>query len=344
MEELALLTVGLAHHAPYLRLSHGLLAGGLQGRRWILVDNSPDRALRAVAQDCGFHWIEGAAAPEPDAGAPFHAIGSFHHALGLSRGVDAASARYLLILDPDFFLLGEGVVSTLLARMRDEGLVALGVPWTPELHYKWRGAPCMHCLLIDLEQIPKDALQFEPSSGPSMNKTVDRYARFARLFRPLRPLLSPVHQVTTGRIGIGHSCDTGWQLARWLLQHHADRIGLLPAAVEDRRRFRHPWHLRYGWGWNLERHLPERWSYLPPADHYRLIEGADIADLVRFGLDAFCLDDRIFAVHVRRSRALFTDAAAEAAYVDRLSELLNRLAAAQDPTSEPELLASSGPL
>ena len=328
MEELALLTVGLTHHAPYLRLSHGLLAEGLRGRRWLLVDNSPDQALRAVAKECGFLWIEGVALPEAHAGAPLHAIGSFHHALGLSRGVDAASARYLLILDPDFFLLGQDAVSTLLARMKDDKLVALGVPWTPDLHYKWRNAPCMHCLLIDLEQIPKEALRFEPSNGLSVNKIVNHYARFARLFHRWRPLLSPVHQLTTGRIGIGHSCDTGWQLARWLLQHHPGRVGLLPAAVVDRRRFRHPWHLRYEWGWNLERYLPQRWSYLPPANHYRLSEGADVSDLVQFGLDAFCLEDNIFAVHVRRSRALFADTAEEAACVERLSELLNRLAAA----------------
>jgi hypothetical protein len=340
MEELVLLTVGLAYHAPYLRLSHDLLAGSLHGRRWLLVDNSPNQALRALAQECGFQWIEGAAVPEPDAVLPLHAIGSAHHALGLSQGVAAASARYLLILDPDFFLLATDAVTKLLTRMREEQLVALGVPWTPELHYKWRGAPCMHCLLIDLEQIPKAALRFEPAAVLGVNATVRRYARLARLFRPWRPLLSPVHQLTTGRIGIGHSCDTGWQLARWLLQHHPGRVGLLPAAVVDRRRFRNPWHLRYEWGWNLERHLPQHWSYLPPVDHYRLSEGANVSDLVEFGLDAFCLEDSVFAVHVRRSRALFADTAEEAAYVERLSELLNGLAPAPHAIERADPLGS----
>lgn len=332
MEELVLLTVGLAHHAPYLRLSHALLANSLRGRRWVLVDNSADEALRPLARECSFEWVEGAVLPELAACPPAQ-VGSMHHALGLTRGLGTVSARYLLVLDPDFFLLSEGALAALVARMKNENLVALGAPWTAELHYKWRRAPCLHCLLLDLKQIPKEALRFEPADNQRANDPINR-ARFARLFRPWRPVLGSLHQLTTGRIGIGQSRDTGWQLAGWLLRHHADRIGLLPAAVVGRSRFRHPWHLRYGWGWHFEQLLPQRWSYLPPTDHYRLSEGADLSDIGHLGLDAFYLKDRIFALHVRRSRSIFADAGEEAAYIERLSELLHRLAAAPAEPNE----------
>ena len=324
MGELTLLTVGMAHHAPYLRLSHRLLGASLQDWRWILVDNSPDRALETLADEVGFEWIKGAPAPEPDADIPPHAIGSLHHALGLNCGVDSVSSRYLLILDPDFLLFNSDALDALLDKMRREHLAALGVPWTPELHYKWRGAPCLHCLLLDLEQVPREALRFEPGNRLGANDAASRYTRLAHLFRPARSLLSPLHQLTTGRIGVSHSRDTGFELAQWLKQHKPERIGLLPAAVIARQRFRHPWHLRHGWGWALEQHLPQRWSYLPPADHYHLSEDGDVSDFVELGLDAFYFEDRIVAVHVRRSRALFADARDEAAYIARLSDALGR--------------------
>ena len=325
MEELTILTVGMAHHAPYLRLSRQLLARDLQGTHWILVNNSPDRVLKDLAEECGFQWIKGPAAPDPGAHIPPHAIGSLHHALGLSRAVDAVTSRYLLILDPDFLLFGSDAVGALLDKMRREHLAALGVPWTPELHYKWRGAPCLHCLLLDLEQVPREALRFEPGNFLGVNDAASRYTRLAQLLRPVRTLLSPLHQLTTGRIGVGHSRDTGFALAQWLKQHKPQRIGLLPAAVIDRQRFRHPWHLRHRWGWTLEQNLPQRWSYLPPADHYRLSYGEGGSDLAELGLDAFYLEERIFAVHVRRSRALFADAGEEATYIQRLSDALNKI-------------------
>jgi hypothetical protein len=324
MEKIALLTVGMAHHAPYLRLSRRLLAEDLKGTRWILIDNSPEKALKGIAEEHGFEWIEGPAAPEPRADFPPHAIGSLHHARGLRRGIDAVTSRYLLIIDPDFLLLIRNAVGALLDKMRRDSLAALGVPWTPELHYKWRGAPCLHCLLLDLEQVPREALRLEPGNRLGANDTASRYTRLAQLLRPARSLLSPLHQLTTGRIGVGHSRDTGFALAQWLKQHKPERIGLLPAAVFDRQRFSHPWHLRHGWGWALEQHLPQRWSYLPSSDHYRLSEGEDLSDIAELGLDIFYLEEHILAVHVRRSRALFAGAWDEAAYIERLSAALER--------------------
>lgn len=326
MEELVLLTVGLEHHAPYLRLSHDLLASSLRDRRWVLVDNSADEALRPLARERGFDWVKGAA-PPPAAACTLEQSQSMHHALGLSCGLSVVSSRYLLILDPDFFLFAHDALDSLLALMKKRKLAAFGAPWTPELHYKWRDAPCMHCLLLDLNEVPKETLRFEPAGNPRANDVMNRAARFTRLFRPLRSLLAPVHQLTTGRIGIGQTRDTGWQIARQLRRHHAGQIGLLSAAVFDRDRFQHPWHLRYDWGWHMERHLPPRWSYLPPADHYRLVEGTDIPDIQFLKLDAYSLHDHIFAVHVRRSRSHFYDADDEAAYIERLSALLRRLAA-----------------
>lgn len=323
MEELTLLTVGLAHHAPYLRLSHDLLASSLRDRRWILVDNSPDEALRPLARERGFEWVKGAALPM-DMSAQAQ---SMHHALGLERGLAAVTSRYLLILDPDVFLLPANAVGILLARMQKEKLIALGAPWTPELHYKWRDAPCLHCVLLDLEAVPKEALHFEPAENPRADDAINRAARLGFL-RPLRSVLGSVHQLTTGRIGIGQTRDTGWQTAGWLKRHKRGQIGLLPAAVFDRSRFRHPWHLRFDWGWYLERHLPPRWSYLPPADHYRLLENSAIPDIAHLKLDAFCLDERIFALHVRRSRIDFSDTQEESDYIERLSALLLRLAGA----------------
>jgi hypothetical protein len=324
MEEIAILTVGMAYHAPYLRLSRQLLATDLQSTRWILVDNSPDKALKSLAEECGFEWIEGPAAPEPGADFPPQAIGSLHHARGLHRGVAAVRSRYLLILDPDFLLLGRNAMGALLDKMRRESLAALGVPWTPELHYKWRGAPCLHCLLLDLEQVPRQALRFEPCNRIGGNDAATRYTRIAQLLPPARFGLSPLHQLTTGRIGIGHSRDTGFALAQWLKRHKPKQIGLLPAAVVDRRRFRHPWHLRHQWGWALEQHLPQRWSYLPPASHYRVSEGEDVSDIAELGLDAFYLEECILAVHVRRTRAAFAKSGDEVAFLKRLSDALER--------------------
>jgi hypothetical protein len=326
MQDRAILTVALAHHARYLRLSRQLLADDLAGWRWILVDNSPDQALRGLANELGFEWLQGPPFPASAPGVPPHAVGSIHHAQGLACGLERVQARYLLILDPDFLLVPADALSRLTREIEERQLFALGAPWTPELHYKWRDAPCLHCLLLDLEHVPRSALHFEPDAVVRPEEPVQRYSALARSLGSIRRLLSPVHQLTTGRIGIGHSRDTGYQVARWLLAHGAGRVGLLPAAVVGRERFEHPWHMRFAWGWWLEKRLPARWSYLPSDDHYRLVDAnTSAAELGRLGIDVFLLQDSVLGVHVRHSRSQFGNPADELAFIDRLAAALKKV-------------------
>lgn len=87
---------------------------------------------------------------------------SHHHAAALNSLIKHVQSRYILVLDPDFYLLLPHWIETVLTHMREQNIAFFGVPWHPKYVENYRYFPAVHCMFIDLEQVPVETLDFRP--------------------------------------------------------------------------------------------------------------------------------------------------------------------------------------
>jgi hypothetical protein len=105
--------------------------------------------------------LEGA---PPDASLSRHCRGSYHHAAALNAFLQAGyiDSRYLLIVDPDFYILRKGWIGEVISYMSEKELCFFGAPWHPKWFTKYRYFPCGHCMFIDSRRINVKELDFTP--------------------------------------------------------------------------------------------------------------------------------------------------------------------------------------
>jgi hypothetical protein len=205
--------------------------------------------MRRKNQYCQFKWVVAECTPAQDQGlypplskefdliqgqdkpTQYYAPSSYQHALSLNKALQYVETRYLLVLDPDFFVLRKESLSEMIGYMKSKHIHLLGVPWHPRHYIKYKDFPCLHCLMIDTAHIDKASIDFQPiyENGQLtefaklpiyMNKPwmlsivrhlgfVDRVLSFLRI-----DLLS-----YSKRLTIGRSMDTG---ARLYMQYFQD--------------------------------------------------------------------------------------------------------------------------
>lgn len=194
---------------------------------------------------------------------------SYHHAAALNAFLRAqpVPTRFLLILDPDFYILLPRWVEALPRYLEQRNLALLAAPWHPRWFTKPRRAAAPHCLLIDTAQMNPPALDFTPDLPP---------------LKPARPH-GALYSFTLLRRQIGRSRDTGWRI------HHPRRKLLTPVFTPAQAMLP---HLRHPTGRAFERLLPERLSFLPRNYATRPFIAAD--------WEQFLLDGAPFGLHLRR--------------------------------------------
>jgi hypothetical protein len=139
--------------------------------RWIVMENSAlEDPFRLSKHDQRFHVLPGAKRPQ---GVEHPA--SHQHAKALNRALPLIDTRYLLVIDPDFFPVQRDWVPRLLAHVERRRLAFFGAPWHPRWYRKWRRFPCSHFLLIDLEQVDRDELDFVPDFSRQPAPYVSRF-------------------------------------------------------------------------------------------------------------------------------------------------------------------------
>lgn len=124
---------------------------------WLIVDNNGDFPNGAPQGERNIQVIPGD--PCVNQG---RLKGSYHHAQALNKGLESVSTRFLLVLDPDFFIFRRDWVKTLLAHMIAQNLSFFGAPYYPDLTWKRRYFPTVSCMLIDLEKVGRGRLDFTP--------------------------------------------------------------------------------------------------------------------------------------------------------------------------------------
>ncbi len=196
--------------------------------------------------------------------------GSQHHAAGIMAGLKSVQGRYLLVIDHDFYVVRPLWIEAILEHVRVQGLAFFGSVWHPRWSYQPRDFPSVHFLLIDLEQVSLEDLDFRPDFG------ADRWD--ALVSNPRTPIPSALRVL----LQVGRLRDTGWRVRERYrtsalnaerLQVHWNREAALRAAPALHRAlegvlspsfnpyprtsdeltdqsFLHPVSsLGYGWGW-----------------------------------------------------------------------------------------------
>jgi hypothetical protein len=188
---------------------------------WIAVNNDFDAAF-AAAPTQDFVVVPGA--PRVSRGGD---RGSAHHAAGIMLGLRAVQTRYVLVLDHDFYAVRPAWMDQVLRYAGSKGLAFWGSVWHPRWSYQPRDFPSPHCLLIDLEQVRLEDLDFAPDMGS------DRLDAFVS--NPRTPIPQPLRTL----LQVARFRDTGWRVRERFrtsglrferLQVHWNRDAALEAA------------------------------------------------------------------------------------------------------------------
>jgi len=161
--------------------------------RWIVADNE----LQDKTVNSEFPLtIEGVAKTEASD------MGSLHHARALQKCLERVDSRFVLTMDPDFFVVQQDWLSRVAAYVTKHDLSFFGSCWHPRWYYQYRYFPTIHFMLIDLEKVPVGSIEFLPAiEGDRFWHVVNNDA--SRLPGWIRRTLK-----------MGRIRDTGWQIYR----------------------------------------------------------------------------------------------------------------------------------
>ncbi len=130
---------------------------------WILVKNDGhdffdiNLKLDRFRNQINFKFIQG----HPNFFTPFDE-GSYHHAAGIHFGLLEVSTRFLVIVDPDFYVVRPNWINELINHMGQNNLSFFGSVWDITNRAKQHDFPSVHFMAIDLNNIPIYTLDFTP--------------------------------------------------------------------------------------------------------------------------------------------------------------------------------------
>lgn len=308
--QLTIVSVAMREHSPFLLENFRLqraIAGNGTGVRWLIVDNDGGAVAEHLAQHGTPSDVRVMRGIESAAMTGEFARASYHHAAALNAAMSEVRTRFILILDPDFYIIRRGWVDDVTRNMKATGAAFFGVPWHPSWYGKYRHFPCVHCMFVDTSWVPARNLDFTPELRERPTRRLPREdgsrpVRDRPVVRWLTLLPRVLYHLTIMRRHIGRTRDTGYRIYERYF-----RAESVPAAIADavapRSDFRFPFHLRTTVGWAMEQLLPERWSYVPRG--YR----SEVTFAARGGPDArgrgweeFTWRGHPFGFHVRRTK------------------------------------------
>jgi len=88
----------------------------------------------------------------------------YHHGAALNEIVRKVETRYVLILDPDFFIVRENWITDVLTHMNEGKYAFFGAPYCPIYEQKYRYFPTIMCAFIDLHQVDKESIDWCPGN------------------------------------------------------------------------------------------------------------------------------------------------------------------------------------
>ena len=224
---------------------------------------------------------------------------SYHHAITLNKIIACADTHFLLVIDPDFYIVKRDWIADITQYMLSQRLSFFGAPWHPRWERKYRYFPSPHCMFIDLTRVDRQCLDFTP--GREI-QTVQSHQPFA-LSSMSAVIAAPTRafKVLTGyydRLHIGDSQDTGYKVHR---HYSKESIGI--ECVQPVFRLATDYGARPKWlNLLLDQFFPESMSYQPKQWGYSTAKGFKefgCVDATQFGWEEFIWQAKPFGFHLR---------------------------------------------
>lgn len=245
---------------------------------FLVVDNSQKESERALLEKDAY-IIEGCGKPT------IAGDGSNHHAHALAKGLTQVATRYLIIIDPDFFVVQRNWINYCIQQMEEKDLGVIGSVWNPRWTLHPRYVPSVHFLCIDLNKLPKQEIVFTPS----LHKQ-----HIISFINTLFPSNSLVRRIFQGRLR-----GTAWRLPR-AIKKYSLSVGLLtpvynPFLYETARNIK------------IDKWILERFSLTPKINHYYKKKGfLQKTNTLDKEWEEFYLNNKPFAFHMRRTSTKHT--------------------------------------
>jgi len=148
---------------------------------WIVFDNNVDAREQIPTDDPRFTVVR-PSGRDTDMG--------YEHALGIAELLPHVRTRFLLIQDPDCFLVRPDWIRDVTTYMDERQLGFFGTPINPRRHNSYRYFPYMVCMFVDLARVPATDLNFIPdvwrlSTAVTyrMRRAIAGVPKFGALFR-----------------------------------------------------------------------------------------------------------------------------------------------------------------
>lgn len=239
-------------------------------------------------------------------------LGSYHHAAALQVALEAVHERYVIVMDPDFYVVRPGWIDEVIDHMAKAGLAVFGAPWSPRWYQKFRDFPCSHLMVIDRTLCPLAPGLFEPDlvgGGRRFSSEIwtdyssapagDRRAAMRKVLRnPVGAIAQDIRQRTT----IGSARDTGFRMRLEFLRRRRLKSEILTAVFRPEDGFMPPAVAGPQLNRLVERLFPDRWRYLPQKPGYVSSTGfkeLGYPDFRSLGWEEFLWKGEPFAFHIR---------------------------------------------
>ena len=154
---------------------------------WIVVENyskdkhgafDPDKKITKIEED-NIKYVEGIdqdslnvrVIKKKNLSYSLNPQRSIFHSKGLSLGLKNSNSKYLLIIDPDFFVIRKNWIKNIIEYMEEKNIDLFSSPYHPVKDWTKPFTPCVYFMILNTEKINKNKLNFNP---PEINEILNK--------------------------------------------------------------------------------------------------------------------------------------------------------------------------
>ena len=230
-------------------------------------------------------------------------IGSaaLHHSISLNLTKKEVKTRFVLFLDPDFFLLKKIFINEMIDYMQSTNTPLIGSPYHPKWHTKFRYFPTCHCMFVDTNTISLDVLDFRPTKVvwdkeySKYNQINHRKSLLNRIFDKIIISNNFIKYNFVHRKYNGFDGDTSHRIYLNLRDKYKFKI------FNPGFNIKNDWLIPISWRLNnlIEFFLPEKYCFFPKRKKLIIFETKFINYLSSFSYECFYWKNQPIGFHIR---------------------------------------------